>query len=203
MCRAYPRTLFVTDAAINIAPDLEELQDIVQNAIDLCRALGTEMPRAALLSAVETVTGRLPSTLVAAALCKMHDRGQITGGLIDGPLAFDNAISPAAVKAKGINSPVAGQADILVAPNLESGNMIAKQLIYLAGAESAGIVIGARVPIMPDLARRQRRFPPRLRRPRTAFMQGAATPSRERRNECGSPRPQYRLLDDQVRALYR
>jgi len=145
---SYPRTLFVTDAAINIAPDLEELQDIVQNAIDLCRALGTEMPRAALLSAVETVTGRLPSTLVAAALCKMHDRGQITGGLIDGPLAFDNAISPAAVKAKGINSPVAGQADILVAPNLESGNMIAKQLIYLAGAESAGIVIGARVPIM-------------------------------------------------------
>jgi len=145
---SYPRTLFITDAAINIAPDLEELQDIVQNAIDLCRALGTDMPKAALLSAVETVTGRLPSTLVAAALCKMHDRGQITGGLIDGPLAFDNAISPAAVKAKGINSPVAGQADILVAPNLESGNMIAKQLIYLAGAESAGIVIGARVPIM-------------------------------------------------------
>jgi len=144
----YPRTLYITDAAINIAPDLETLRDIVQNAIDLARAAGTEAPRVALLSAVETVTEKLPSTLLAAAICKMADRGQITGGLVDGPLAFDNAISPAAVAAKGIASAVAGRADILVAPNLESGNMIAKQLIHLAGAEAAGIALGARVPIM-------------------------------------------------------
>ena len=144
----YPRTLYITDAAINISPDLETLRDIVQNAIDLARAAGTETPRVALLSAVETVTDKLPSTLLAAAICKMADRGQITGGLVDGPLAFDNAISPAAVKAKGITSGVAGRADILVAPNLESGNMISKQLIHLAGAEAAGIALGARVPIM-------------------------------------------------------
>ena len=142
------RTLFITDAAINISPDLEALKDIVQNAIDLAIALGVETPRVALLSAVETVTGKLPSTLLAAAICKMHDRGQIVGGKVDGPLAFDNAISPEAVKAKGIVSDVAGYADILVAPNLESGNMIAKQLIHLAGASSAGIALGARVPIM-------------------------------------------------------
>ena len=142
------RTLFVTDAAINISPDLEALRDIVQNAIDLAIALGEEKPLVALLSAVETVTGKLPSTLLAAAICKMHDRGQITGGEVDGPLAFDNAISPAAVEAKGIVSEVAGRADILVTPNLESGNMIAKQLIHLAGASSAGIALGARVPIM-------------------------------------------------------
>jgi phosphate acetyltransferase len=142
------RTLFVTDAAINISPDLEALKDIVQNAIDLAIAIGVEVPLVALLSAVETVTGKLPSTLLAAAICKMHDRGQITGGKVDGPLAFDNAISPAAVAAKGIVSDVAGHADILVTPNLESGNMIAKQLIHLAGASSAGIALGARVPIM-------------------------------------------------------
>tara|TARA_R110002020_G_scaffold34066_29_gene103890 strand:- start:53930 stop:55333 length:1404 start_codon:yes stop_codon:yes gene_type:complete len=142
------RTLFVTDAAINISPDLEALKDIVQNAIDLAIALGVETPLVALLSAVETVTGKLPSTLLAAAICKMHDRGQILGGKVDGPLAFDNAISPAAVAAKGIVSDVAGYADILVTPNLESGNMIAKQLIHLAGASSAGIALGARVPIM-------------------------------------------------------
>jgi len=142
------RTLFVTDGAINISPDLEALKDIVQNAIDLAMALGEETPLVALLSAVETVTGNLPSTLLAAAICKMHDRGQITGGKVDGPLAFDNAISPEAVKAKGIVSDVAGHADILVTPNLESGNMIAKQLIHLAGASSAGIALGARVPIM-------------------------------------------------------
>ena len=144
----YPRTLLITDAAINITPGLETMADIVRNAIDLSMALGTGTPRVALLSAVETVTERLPSTLSAAAICKMHDRGQITGGEIDGPLAFDNAISAAAARAKGIDSPVAGQADILVAPNLESGNMIAKQLIHMAGAESAGIALGARVPIM-------------------------------------------------------
>ena len=142
------RTLFVTDAAINISPDLESLKDIVQNAIDLAIALGVETPLVALLSAVETVTGKLPSTLLAAAICKMHDRGQIVGGKVDGPLAFDNAMSPAAVAAKGIVSDVAGYADILVTPNLESGNMIAKQLIHLAGASSAGIALGARVPIM-------------------------------------------------------
>jgi phosphate acetyltransferase/phosphate butyryltransferase len=142
------RTLFVTDGAINISPDLEALKDIVQNAIDLAIALGEETPLVALLSAVETVTGSLPSTLLAASICKMHDRGQIVGGKVDGPLAFDNAISSAAVKAKGIVSDVAGYADILVTPNLESGNMIAKQLIHLAGASSAGIALGARVPIM-------------------------------------------------------
>ncbi|KJS09130.1 MAG: bifunctional enoyl-CoA hydratase/phosphate acetyltransferase [Hoeflea sp. BRH_c9] len=142
------RTLFVTDAAINISPDLEALRDIVQNAIDLAIALGVETPLVALLSAVETVTAKLPSTLLAAAICKMHDRGQIVGGKVDGPLAFDNAISPAAVAAKGIVSDVAGYADILVTPNLESGNMVAKQLIHLAGAASAGIALGARVPIM-------------------------------------------------------
>jgi phosphate acetyltransferase len=144
----HERMLFITDAAINIAPDLTTLADIVQNAIDLALALGIETPRVALLSAVETVTAKLPSTLLAAAICKMHDRGQITGGLVDGPLAFDNAISPEAVAAKGIISDVAGRADILVAPNLESGNMIAKQLIHLARAEAAGVALGARVPIM-------------------------------------------------------
>ncbi len=144
----HQRLLHITDAAINIAPDLPTLADIVQNALDLVRALGVETPRAALLSAVETVSDRLPSTLLAAAICKMHERGQITGGQIDGPLAFDNAISAAEAAAKGIASPVAGQADILVAPNLESGNMIAKQLIHLGGAEAAGVALGAQVPIM-------------------------------------------------------
>jgi len=144
----HARTLFITDAAINIAPDLTTLTDIVQNAIDLALALGIETPRVALLSAVETVTAKLPSTLLAAAICKMHHRGQITGGLVDGPLAFDNAISPEAVAAKGIVSDVAGRADILVAPNLESANMIAKQLIHLARAEAAGVALGASVPIM-------------------------------------------------------
>lgn len=117
--------LFITDGAINSAPDLSALRDIVQNAIDLCRALGIDLPRVALVSAVETVTGSLPSTLLAAAICKLHDRGQIIGGLVDGPLAYDNAISVAAATAKGIVSDVAGRADVLVAPNLESGNMIA------------------------------------------------------------------------------
>lgn len=144
----YQRMLLITDAAINISPGLEDLRDIVQNALDLAVSMGIGMPRVALLSAVETVTEKLPSTVLAAAICKMHDRGQIVGGLVDGPLAFDNAISPEAVAAKGIVSEVAGKADILVVPNLESGNMIAKQLIYLAGAEAAGIALGARVPIM-------------------------------------------------------
>jgi len=145
---AYPRALFITDAAINISPDLEVRRDIVQNAIDLAHALGLKCPRVAILSAVETVTPKIPSTIDAAALCKMADRGQITGGMLDGPLAFDNAISDAARRAKHITSDaVAGRADILVVPDLEAGNMLAKQLQYFAGAKSAGIVLGARVPI--------------------------------------------------------
>ncbi|SEA58567.1 bifunctional enoyl-CoA hydratase/phosphate acetyltransferase [Rubrimonas cliftonensis] len=144
----YPKPLLITDAAINIAPDIEAKRDIVQNALDLARALGVETPKAAILSAVESVDVKIPSTVDAAALCKMAERGQITGGLLDGPLAFDNAVSRAAAAAKGVVSAVAGDADILVAPDLEAGNMIAKQLTYLAGAESAGVVLGARVPIM-------------------------------------------------------
>ncbi|MEX0827675.1 MAG: bifunctional enoyl-CoA hydratase/phosphate acetyltransferase, partial [Haliea sp.] len=144
----YPKPLFITDAAINIYPDLNDKRDIVQNAIDLAQALGIEVPKVAILSAVETVYPKINSTVDAAALCKMADRGQITGGLLDGPLAFDNAISKTAAEAKGISSAVAGDADILVVPDLEAGNMIAKQLIYLAGAESAGIALGARVPII-------------------------------------------------------
>ena len=144
----YPRPLFLTDAALNIYPDLEAKRDIVQNAIDLAHVLGLEMPKVAVLSAVETVSPKLPSTLEAAALCKMADRGQITGGLVDGPLAFDNAVSVASAQVKGIVSPVAGQADILVVPDLESGNMLIKQLEYLAESQGAGIVLGARVPIM-------------------------------------------------------
>ena len=144
----YPKPLIITDAAINIAPDLETKADIIQNAIDLARAIGIDVPKVAILSAVETVNPRMQSTLDAAALCKMADRGQITGGRLDGPLAFDNAISMRAVATKSIVSPVAGQADILVAPDLEAGNMIAKQLMYLAGAEAAGVVLGARVPII-------------------------------------------------------
>ncbi|MEM6973524.1 MAG: bifunctional enoyl-CoA hydratase/phosphate acetyltransferase [Pseudomonadota bacterium] len=144
----YPKPLLITDAAINIAPDLQTKADIVQNAIDLARAIGIEAPKVALLSAVETITPSMQSTVEAAALCKMADRGQITGGVLDGPLAFDNAISMRAVATKGITSPVAGQADILVAPDLEAGNMIAKQLVYLADAEAAGVVLGAQVPII-------------------------------------------------------
>ena len=145
---AYPHPLIVTDAAINIFPDLEAKVDIVQNAIDLVRVFGVETPKVAILSAVETINPKIQSTLDAAALCKMADRGQITGGILDGPLAFDNAISEEAAKTKKIVSPVAGKADILLLPNLEAGNMVAKQLQYLAGADSAGIVLGTRVPIV-------------------------------------------------------
>ena len=144
----YDRPLLVTDGAVNIAPTLEEKVDIVQNAIDLALALGIAAPKVAILSAVETVTSKLRSTIDAAALCKMADRGQITGGVLDGPLAFDNAVSLAAARTKGIESPVAGRADILVAPDLESGNILAKQLEYFAGAEAGGVVLGARVPII-------------------------------------------------------
>ncbi|TCO80349.1 phosphate acetyltransferase [Plasticicumulans lactativorans] len=144
----YPKLLLITDAAINIYPDLEVKVDIVQNAIELAQALGVKCPNVAILSAVETVTPKIASTMDAAALCKMADRGQITGGVLDGPLAFDNAISKAAAKTKGIVSTVSGEADILVAPDLEAGNMIAKQLEYLAEASGAGVVLGARVPIV-------------------------------------------------------
>ena len=144
----HPQTLFITDAAVNIAPDLLAKRDIVQNAIDLFRALGIGTPKVAILSAVETVTTAIPSTIEAAALCKMADRGQITGGELDGPLAFDNAISPEAAEIKGIKSPVAGQAQILVVPNLEAGNMLAKNLSFLSKADAAGIVLGARVPVV-------------------------------------------------------
>jgi phosphotransacetylase len=138
----------VTDAAINIAPTFEDKADICQNAIDLAIGLGLERPKVAILAAVETVTSKMPATVDAAALCKMADRGQITGGILDGPLAFDNAISREAAQTKKITSAVAGQADILVVPDLEAGNMLAKQLCYLAGADAAGIVLGARVPIV-------------------------------------------------------
>ncbi len=144
----YPKPLFVTDAAINIAPNLEDKADIIRNVIDLCHALGIASPKIALLSAVETVESKIASTLDAAALCKMAERGQIQGGLLDGPLAFDNAISKSAAKEKHIVSAVAGDADVLLAPDLEAGNILAKQLIYLAGADAAGIVLGARVPIV-------------------------------------------------------
>jgi phosphate acetyltransferase len=144
----YPEVLFVTDAAINIFPDLDAKRDIIQNAIDLFAGLGFGTPRVALLSAVETVTSKIPSTIDAAALCKMADRGQITGGVLDGPLAFDNAIDPEAVRIKGIKSEVAGRAQILVVPDLEAGNMLAKNLTFMARADAAGIVLGARVPVV-------------------------------------------------------
>ncbi len=144
----YPRLLLLTDAAINIAPTLAEKVGIVQNAIELAHVIGIAQPRVAILAAVETVSPRLPSTVDAAALCKMADRGQITGGLLDGPLGFDNAINEAAATEKGIVSQVAGRADILLVPDLEAGNMLAKQLTFLSGAEAAGVVLGARVPII-------------------------------------------------------
>jgi phosphate acetyltransferase len=144
----HSQTLFVTDAAVNIAPDLMAKRDIVQNAIDLYVALGLGKPKVAILSAVETVTTAIPSTIEAAALCKMADRGQITGGELDGPLAFDNAISATAARVKGIKSPVAGHAQILVVPDLEAGNMLAKNLTFISNADAAGIVLGARVPII-------------------------------------------------------
>jgi len=144
----YHKVLVVTDAAINIAPSLEEKADICQNAIDLALSLGATEPKVAILAAVETVTSKMPSTIDAAALCKMADRGQITGGVLDGPLAFDNAISKDAARIKGIRSAVAGDPDILLVPDLEAGNMLAKQLTFLANADSAGLVLGARVPII-------------------------------------------------------
>ena len=143
----YHKVLIVTDGAINIAPTFEDKVDICQNAVDLARSLGLDKPKVAILAAVETVTSKMPATIDAAALCKMAERGQITGALLDGPLALDNAISPEAAEIKHIVSPVAGRANVLVVPDLEAGNMLAKQLEYLAYARGAGIVLGARVPI--------------------------------------------------------
>ncbi len=145
---SYPEALFITDAAVNIFPDLTCKADIVQNAIDLHHGLGLGEPRVAILSAVEQINPAIPSTIEAAALCKMADRGQIRGGVLDGPLALDNAISPEAAKIKGIQSPVAGRAQILVVPDMEAGNMLAKNLTFLSGANAAGLVVGARVPII-------------------------------------------------------
>jgi phosphate acetyltransferase len=144
----HAHTLFITDAAVNISPDLPAKRDIVQNAIDLYAGLGLGTPKVGILSAVETINPGIPSTIDAAALCKMADRGQITGGELDGPLAFDNALSSEAARIKGIRSPVAGQAQILVVPDLEAGNMLAKNLTFLSNADAAGIVLGARVPII-------------------------------------------------------
>jgi phosphate acetyltransferase len=144
----YHKVLIVTDAAINIAPSLEDKADICQNAIDIARSLGVGEPKVAILAAVETVNSKMQATLDAAALCKMAERRQITGGLLDGPLAFDNAISKEAAHIKGIRSDVAGDPDILLAPDLESGNILAKNLTFLSNADSAGLVLGARVPII-------------------------------------------------------
>jgi phosphate acetyltransferase len=144
----YHKVLIVTDAAINIAPALEDKVDICQNAIDLAISLGLKRPKVAILAAVETVTSKMPATIDAAALCKMAERGQITGGMLDGPLGFDNAISKEAAQTKGIHSEVAGDPDILLAPDLEAGNILAKQLSFLANADSAGLVLGARVPVI-------------------------------------------------------
>ena len=144
----YHKVLILTDGAINIAPSLEDKVDICQNAINLAIALGRERPKVAILAAVETVTSKMPATIDAAALCKMAERGQITGGVLDGPLAFDNAISKQAAATKGIRSDVAGDPDILLAPDLEAGNILAKQLSFLAKADSAGMVLGARVPVI-------------------------------------------------------
>ncbi|HEX7772014.1 MAG TPA: phosphate acetyltransferase [Pyrinomonadaceae bacterium] len=144
----YHKVLVITDAAINIAPTLEDKADILQNAIDLCIALGLEKPKVAILAAVETVTTKMPATIDAAALCKMAERGQVKGAILDGPLAFDNAISAQAAETKGIKSVVAGDPDILLAPDLEAGNILAKQLSFLANADSAGMVLGAKVPVI-------------------------------------------------------
>jgi phosphotransacetylase len=178
---SYPKPLFITDAAINIAPDLATKADIIQNAVDMLRALGLAQPKVAILSAVETVNPKIPGTLDAAVLCKMADRGQITGAVLDGPLAFDNAISRAAAAVKKIASPVAGEADVLVAPDLEAGNMLAKQLSYLAGADSAGIVLGARVPVI--LTSRADSVTSRLASVAIAQLLAAA----RRRGEASSP----------------
>lgn len=176
---SYPRLLLITDAAINIAPTLVDKVDIIQNAIDLAHVLGVANPKVAILSAVETINPKMQSTLDAAALCKMADRGQIHGGTLDGPLAFDNAVSTEAAKIKKIVSPVAGVADILIAPDLEAGNMMAKQLDYLAGAGTAGIVLGAKVPIVLT----SRAESPKARKTSCALAVLAAHARRERKTK--------------------
>jgi phosphate acetyltransferase len=176
----HPEPLIITDAAVNIAPDLDVKVDIIQNAIDLAHAMGVQEVRVAILSAMETVTAKVPSTIEAAALCKMAERGQITGALLDGPLALDNAISPEAAAIKKIVSPVAGRANVLVVPDLEAGNMLAKSLSFLAGADAAGIVLGARVPII--LTSRADSLLSRLASCAVAVMVAAA-----RRKATGSP----------------
>jgi phosphate acetyltransferase len=169
---AYPRPLLVTDAAINIYPTLDDKVDIAKNAIELAHALGIPKPNVAILSAIETVSSKITATLDAAALCKMADRGQITGAVVDGPLAFDTAVSAQAAAIKGLVSPVAGVADVLLVPDLESGNMLAKQLEYLGGAELAGVVLGARVPIV--LTSRSDSARARLASCAVAVLRGAA-----------------------------
>jgi phosphate acetyltransferase len=180
---AYHKLLIVTDAAINIKPDLDEKRDICQNAIDFLHVLGIDQPRVAILAAVETVNSKMPATLDAAALTVMAARGQIEGAIVDGPLAFDNAISAEAAKAKCIRSPVAGEADILLVPDLEAGNMLAKQLIYFAGADAAGLVLGARVPVILT----SRSDPAKVRTASAALATLIAARGRmmRRRNEIG------------------
>ena len=198
----HPETLFITDAAINIFPDLDTKRDIVQNAIDLWTGVGLGTPRVAILSAVETVTTKIPSTIEAAALCKMAERGQITGGLLEGPLAFDNAIDPEAARIKGIGGPVAGHGQILVVPDLEAGNMLAKNLTFLAHADAAGIVLGARVPIV--LTSRADSVRTRLASCAVAAIYANA---RRQRPPCPpdgrDPRRQRRLLEPEVPDLRR
>lgn len=180
----YPRLLLITDAAVNIYPTLDDKVDIIKNAIDFAHVLGIKVPRVAILSAIETVNPKIQSTIDASALCKMADRGQITGAILDGPLAFDNAVSLEAARIKQITSQVAGQADILVAPDLEAGNMIAKQLDYLAGADTAGIVLGAKVPIVLT----SRAESPKARKTSAALAVLVAMHRRERKNkELGIP----------------
>jgi phosphate acetyltransferase len=189
----YSETLFITDAAINIFPDLDTKRDIIQNVIDLFTQVGLGTPRVAILSAVETVTSKIPSTIEAAALCKMAERGQITGGILDGPLAFDNAISPEAAAIKGIKSEVAGRAQILIVPDLEAGNMLAKNLTFMAKADAAGIVLGARAPIRCAHA-----WP--LAPPPSSMPTRAGVLRRCQRPDCHGydPRRQCRLFQRQV-----
>ena len=200
----YAQTLFITDAAINIFPDLDCKRDIVQNAIDLWAGIGLGTPRVAILSAVETVTSKIPSTIEAAALCKMAERGQITGGLLDGPLAFDNAVDPEAARIKGIKSAVAGQAQILVVPDLEAGNMLAKNLTFMAKANSAGIVLGARVPIILTSRAEFAARPDGLLRGRGAVCR-CPPPFFQRRGRVSrhgyGPRRQCRFVERQVPGL--
>ena len=202
----YPETLFITDAAINIFPDLDAKRDIVQNAIDLFTQIGLGTPRVAILSAVETVTSKIPSTIEAAALCKMAERGQITGGLLDGPLAFDNAIDPGGGADQGHQSPVAGRAQILVVPDLEAGNMLAKNLTFLAKADARRHRARGAGADHPDLARRFRALAPGLLRRRLLYADARRRHGRScrRRDAHGyDPRRQRRLLEPEIPGVRR